>query len=184
VLAPRAERDERPIMAQPASGHIGAPLVPTGNPMLDAVGPASYAERAMHPDRTVDGLPLIVPLRAAHGFSVARSDPDPRGMDVFGADRVRGGTVRDIWIDRAEPQIRYLEVEAIGGRRVLLPMPFVKIDTRRARINVKSILGAQFATVPALSHPDQVTLREEDQITAYYASGNLYALPARAEPFI
>jgi photosynthetic reaction center H subunit len=184
VKAPRVESDTRTILAKPFSQALGSPLVPTGNPMIDAVGPASYAQRATHPDTTIDGLPMIVPLRKAPGFSVAAEDPDPRGMTVYGADRVSGGVVKELWVDRAEPQIRYLEVETSGARRVLLPITFAKIDGGRGRVNVNSILGSQFATVPGLSSPDHVTRREEDQITAYYASGNLYAYPSRAEPFI
>jgi photosynthetic reaction center H subunit len=184
VQAPRRETDVRPILAQPLGLYLGAPWQPTGNPMLDAVGPAAYAERSPHPDLTVDGLPLIVPMRVASGFSVAEGDPDPRGMEVYGADRELGGTVSDIWVDRAEPQIRYLEVATPGARRVLLPITFAKISGSRRRVTVKSILGSQFATVPGLQNPDQVTLLEEDRITAYYASGHLYATPARAEPFL
>lgn len=183
VKAPRVERDLRPILATPMGPYPGAPWQPDGNPMLDAVGPAAYAERANTPDHTIDGDPMIVPLRLAHGFSVASSDPDPRGMPVFGADRESGGVVRELWVDRAEPQIRYLEVDT-GARRVLLPITFAKIDGTRRQVNVRSILGSQFATVPGLSNPDQVTRREEDQITAYYAAGNLYALPSRAEPLL
>ncbi len=181
---PRPQKDTRTILAQPTAPYLGAPWQPTGNPMLDAVGPASYALRADHPDRTVDGLPMIVPLRVAAGFSVAEKDPDPRGMEVFGADRELGGTVSDIWVDRAEPQIRYLEVTTPAARRVLLPITFAKISGSKRRVTVKSILGSQFATVPALANPDQVTLLEEDKITAYYAGGTLYATPARAEPFL
>jgi photosynthetic reaction center H subunit len=184
VQAPRAERDVRPIAALPTGAYLGAPLQPTGNPMLDAVGPAAYAERADHPDLTVTGLPLIVPMRAAPEFSVAAGDPDPRGMEVYGADRERGGTVCDLWVDRAEPQIRYLEVATPGGRHVLLPMPFAKINGGKRSVAVKSILGAQFATVPSIANPDRVTLLEEDQISAYYAGGTLYATAARAEPFL
>jgi photosynthetic reaction center H subunit len=184
VLAPRIEHDVRPILASPMGRYMGAPLQPDGNPMLDAVGPASYALRANHPDLTIDGHPMIVPLRAAPGFSVSGKDPDPRGMEVFGADRESGGVVRDIWVDRAEPQIRYLEVETALARRVLLPITFAKIDGGRRRVNVRSILGSQFATVPGIANPDQVTRREEDQITAYYSSGNLYATAARAEPLL
>jgi photosynthetic reaction center H subunit len=184
VESPRNERDTRPIMAQPIGPYLGAPWQPIGDPMLDAVGPAAYAQRADHPDLTLSGLPMIVPLRVATGFSVADQDPDPRGMEVFGADRELGGTVHDIWVDRAEPQIRYLEVATHGPRHVLLPIPFAKIDAKKRRVTVKSILAAQFATVPSLANPDQVTLLEEDQITAYYAGGTLYATPARAEPFL
>lgn len=183
VHAPRQERS-RPVPAQPTGSYLGAPLQPTGNPMLDAVGPASYAERSDHPDLTLGGLPLIVPMRAAPGFTVCDKDPDPRGMEVHGADRALGGTVCDLWIDRSEPQIRYLEVQTVGGRNVLLPITFAKIDGARRRVAVKSILGSQFATVPGLANPDQVTLLEEDRITAYYGGGNLYATPARAEPFL
>ena len=111
-------------------------MFPDGNPMLDAVGPASYAERANIPDHTIDGLPMIVPLRAAPGFTVSSKDPDPRGMGVYGADRERGGTVTELWVDRAEPQIRYIEVDT-GTRRVLLPINFAKIDGGRRRVNVK-----------------------------------------------
>jgi len=184
VVAPRQEYDSRPILARPLGGYLGAPLQPSGNPMLDAVGPAAFAERAKHPDLTIDGQPMIVPLRVAVGFEVASQDPDPRGMAVYGADGERGGTVRDLWVDRAEPQIRYLEVETASLRRVLLPINFTKIDGGKRRVKVKSILGSQFAAVPSIASPDQVTRREEDQIMAYYASGNLYATPARAEPFI
>jgi photosynthetic reaction center H subunit len=183
VKAPRIETDLRPIMAKPMGGYLGAPLLPSGDPMLDAVGPAAHAQRANIPDHTIDGQPMIVPLRVAPGFTVAANDPDPRGMPVLGADRVAGGTVRDLWVDRAEPQIRYLEVDT-GAKRVLLPITFAKIDAARRQVKVKSILGAQFATVPGLSNPDQVTRREEDQITAYYASGNLYATPSRSEPLL
>ncbi|MGA9027922.1 MAG: photosynthetic reaction center subunit H [Steroidobacteraceae bacterium] len=182
--APRPYRDSRPIMAKPTGNYPGSPLRPTGNPMLDGVGPASWAQRADHPDLATDGLPLIVPLRLSPATTVASGDPDPRGMAVYGGDGERGGTVRDVWTDRAEPQIRYLEVEVTGGRRVLLPIGYAKFNVTRRCVNVRSILASQFAAVPALKNPDRVTLLEEDKITAYYAGGTLYATAARAEPFI
>jgi photosynthetic reaction center H subunit len=184
VQAPRIEHDARRILATPNGGYPGAPLIPTGNAMQDAVGPAAYAERANHPDRTLEELPMIAPLRAAAGFAVSAKDPDPRGMAVYGADRVMGGRVVELWIDRAEPQIRYLELQTEQGHSVLLPINFAKIDGRRRLVNVKSILGSQFSSVPRLASPDQITRREEDQIMAYYASGNLYATPQRSEPLL
>ena len=51
-------------------------------------------------------------------------------------------------------------------------------------INVKSIRSDQFAQVPGLSNPDQVTLQEEDRITAFYGGGHLCALPMRWEGLI
>jgi photosynthetic reaction center H subunit len=183
VLAPRTGQ-EIPIKARPSGPYPGAPLIPTGDPMLDAVGPAAYALRANHPDFTIDGSPMIVPLRVTNGYGVASKDPDPRGMGVFGADRARGGTIRELWVDRAEPQIRYLEVETNKGRMVLLPINFAKIDAGRRRVNVRSILASQFELVPKIAGPDQITRREEDQIMAYYSSGNLYATAARSEPLL
>lgn len=183
VQAPRTEPAERAINARPASTYPGAPLVPTGNPMLDGVGPAAWAGRSDKPDLAMDGRPLIVPLRLAGEMFVAGGDPDPRGMLVYGADGERGGTVSELWVDRAEPQIRYLEVDIGSGRR-LLPITYAKVRALQRRVTVKSILGSQFAGVPALRNPDQVTLLEEDKITAYYAGGHLYATAARAEPFL
>ena len=49
VQAPREEKDLRVIKARPLGPYLGAPLVPTGNPMVDGVGPASYAQRATIP---------------------------------------------------------------------------------------------------------------------------------------
>jgi photosynthetic reaction center H subunit len=151
--------------------------------LKDAVGPAAYAERAPRPDRLIDGTPMIVPLRLAESFSVADEDLDPRGLPVIGADGVSGGMVSDLWIDRAEPQVRYLEVTG-AGRSVLLPMTFAKLDSRRRRVVVSAINGSQFADVPGLLDANSVTRREEDRISAYYAGGTLYADPQRAEPFL
>jgi photosynthetic reaction center H subunit len=35
-----------------------------------------------------------------------------------------------------------------------------------------------------LKAPDQVTLLEEDKVTAYYGAGTLYSDPMRAEPLL
>jgi photosynthetic reaction center H subunit len=187
VLAPRDERDWREVLARPTEAWPGAPLEPTGNPMVDGVGPAAYANRAEVPDLTWDGRPKIVPLRVADDHVVESRDPDPRGMPVVGADGETGGIARDLWVDRSEPQFRYLEVEvqgADGPRRVLVPMLLVRVDGRRGRVAVDSVMGHHFAAAPGLANADQVTLREEDRICAYFGSGNLYAAPSRQEPLL
>lgn len=177
--------DERPIKAKPVEMWPGAPLQPTGNPMLDGVGPAAYAMRSDVAETTFEGEIKIVPLRAAHGFFLTSQDPDPRGMTVVGADKRAAGVVRDVWVDRSEVILRYLEVElSAGGRRVLLPITFTRIDGDRKTVSVVSILASQFADVPATKSPEQVTRLEEDKIAAYYAGGYLYATPERAEPLI
>lgn len=181
--APNSRVDDREIKLAPIGPWPGAPNEPTGNPMADGVGPAAYAARADVPELTVDGHPSIVPTRVASDHVVETIDGNPIGMEVFGADRMLAGTVRDVWVDRTEPQIRYLEVEIAGPRNVLLPMNLLQIN-RRGQIYVKAILAAQFAGVPGLRNPDQVTKLEEDRITAYYAGGLLYATPSRQEPFL
>jgi photosynthetic reaction center H subunit len=192
--------EQPPILAKPVDRWPGSPLQPTGDPMLDGVGPASYALRAEVPELMLDGTPLIVPMRRAAETSVDVEDADPRGMVVVGADRRRAGIVSDIWVDLAEPQIRYLEVSvdapaaaplaegetplAVAPSSVLLPMGFAQISRKRRQVKVSSILARHFATVPRLANPDQVTKREEDRITAYYSSGHLYAKPSRLGPIL
>lgn len=190
-ISPRQEHDGRPLAAAATGRFPGAPLAPTGNPMLAGVGPGAWTERADTPDLTVDGHDRIVPLRVASAFHIEGRDPDPRGMHVVGADGVIGGKVTDVWVDRSESLIRYLEVELTASKTaegasktVLLPINFSRIDGQRRLVRVRSILGAQFADVPMLRTPIQVTRREEERICAYYGAGTLYATPGRAEPML
>jgi len=219
---PRIEARER-INATPTAPWPGAPLQPTGDPMLAAVGPGASPDRTDEPDLTLEGTPKIIPLRVAKDFFIAPQDVDPRGLPVLGADGELGGTVKDVWVDLSEPQVRYLEValpqpktqpapelaparvEAAEGLAevaaevtaepapstrpasadtVLLPMNFVRVQRKQGHLRVQSILGRHFAQVPRLAKPDQVTLREEDKICAYYAGGTLYAKAERAEPLM
>jgi len=184
VQAPRAEAFCK-INAQPAAIFQGAPLDPIGDPMTSGMGPGSSPDREKHPDLTEDGRPKIVPMRVATDFSIAERDPDPRGMSVVGLDEEVGGTITDVWVDRSEPQIRYLEMKtAKGGKQVLLPINFCRFNKKERKIKVVSIRGEHFANVPALAKPDQITLYEEDKICAYYAGGKLYATPERFGPLL
>jgi photosynthetic reaction center H subunit len=149
--------------------------------MVDGVGPGAWAIRPDVPDLSHEGTPRIIPMRVAKGWSVDGRDPNPIGLPVLGADGVQGGTVVDVWVDQGEPQIRYLELDA-SGRRILLPITLARVG--KDSVAVKSILGSQFANVPGLSNPEQVTLQEEDRITAYYGSGHLYATAERSEPLL
>ncbi len=184
VTVPNEHGDRLPIAARPYGNYIGAPLEPTGsNPMLDNVGPASYAQRDDLPDLTLEGQPKIVPLASAAGFYVPKQSPQPNGMEVIGADGKVAGTISDVWIDLSEPQIRYFEVDVAGaGRRVLLPVGFAKIDGENRRIHVHALLAKHFADVPAIKARDRITRLEEDRVCAYYGGGTLYAEPSRLGP--
>jgi len=155
------------------------------NPLLSGLGPSAYADRKDEPDLTVHGTPKVVPMRVDTTFFLDPRDRDFRGMTVTGLDGNVAGTVTEIWVDRAEPQVRYLEMTvAANGRTVLLPVTNVKLDRKRDVLHVKSITAAQFADVPGTRVPDLVTLLEEDRIQAYYAGGYLYAVPSRRESLI
>ncbi|TVQ46938.1 MAG: photosynthetic reaction center subunit H [Gammaproteobacteria bacterium] len=197
--------DSREIKLEPTGGWPGAPFEPTGNPLVDGVGPAAWAERQDVPDVTFDGRLRIVPMRADEDYRVVSRDPDPRGLPVIAADGEVAGAVRDVWVDRSEPMIRYLEVEVptdAGPRNVLVPNMLVKlrrmrrapagyenklhkrlIDSRPYEVVVKSVCAHHFKDAPVTKKPDEVTRLEEDKAMAYFGGGHLFALD-RAEPFV
>ncbi|MEM9617876.1 MAG: photosynthetic reaction center subunit H [Pseudomonadota bacterium] len=184
VSAPEGRRDTRNHALARTAVWPGAPYQPTGDAMRDGVGPASYAERQDIPDLTDDGRNRIAPFRLGDGFEVAKNDADPRGMTVYGGDGKPAGTVVDLWVDRSESLIRYLEVN-VGSQEmpnhVLLPVPFANVSARQRRVNVHAIFAKHFAGVPKTKSPDSVTRLEEDKIAGYYGGGTLYAAPARSE---
>lgn len=187
--APRVEPDQTKVAAVPSLPWEGggAPLIPTGNPLLDGVGPAAYVNRADVPDITYDDeKPKIVPLRAAPDYWIDEETSDPRGYTVLALDGQIAGTVKDVWVDRAEYMARYLEIQlqGPGSRSVLVPVPLTVLNDRLETVKVNSITAAQFRDVPGLRNPNQVTYREEDRISAYYAGGKLYATPARLGPWL
>lgn len=185
VFLPDDRRDTRPVKATRMAPWPGAAYVPTGNPMEDGVGPAAWAERRNEPELTIHGKPMIVPLRAAKDFGIAKPSRDPRGFDVVGFDGVVAGKVSEVWIDVAEQGIRHLEVELTGGRKtVILPITFARLDLDRPRVTVAAIKGSQFDGVPTIASNSQITRYEEERIMAYYGGGYLYADPKRAEPLV
>ncbi|MEM1263875.1 MAG: photosynthetic reaction center subunit H [Pseudomonadota bacterium] len=183
VTVPRAV-DSTPLHAEPAARFPGAPLVPTGNPLLAGVGPGAYAARADETDKTLHNEDRIVPMRLASDFVVTKGDPDPRGMAVVADDGEVAGTVADLWVDRSEPMIMFYEVALPTGKKVLAPAGFTRIKPSRGEIHVQSLHAHQFADVPALKSMDSITLLEEEKIYAYFAAGKLFADDERAEPLL
>jgi photosynthetic reaction center H subunit len=162
----------------------GAPYEPTGNPLVDGIGPAAYAQRAPWPDLDMEGRLRIVPMSADDHFSITGKDPDPRGWPIVGADGKVAGTVTDVWVDRSDRMLRYYQVTTNGGRDVLAPVGFSNVNRRRKVIEIESISAAQFEQIPMLETPGQVTRLEEDRIMGYFGGGYLYGLPGRTEPFL
>ncbi len=183
LTVPSGQRGDRPILAlERTSIAAGAPFVPTGNPMVDGVGPASWAPRRDVPELDAHGLPKIKPLSTLTDFQVS-GGRDPRGKAVVAGDGEVVGRIIDMWVDVPEQMVRYLTVdlnpEGTGQTR-LIPMNFCKITGDR--VTVRSLYGANFSGVPAHKHADQITLLEEEKIMAYYGGGTLYADPSRIEP--
>jgi photosynthetic reaction center H subunit len=225
--APRM-REEPELRAVPSAPFPGSPLVPVGNPFTSGVGPAAYALRAQRPELMADNETKILPMRLLPEHVIAEDDADPRGMEVVGADGMPAGVVADLWIDRSEMLVRYIEVrldpaiaasrgamtQAIvetaavaidpasgeaavavvdevvrvpgvpGGDTVLMPATAATVAAMYGQVSTPTILARQFADVPRLRNPNEITLQEEDRIGAYFSAGELYATPSRAEPML
>jgi photosynthetic reaction center H subunit len=172
------QRETRTFAMAPTSPSAGSPYEPTGNPMLDGVGPAAYAMRRDEPELDSHGRPSIEPLRFAEGFKHF-AGKDPRGLPVIAGDDEIAGTVSDMWIDTGELMVRYLEIDLGGGDTRLVPITLAKITWRGVR--VQSIFAEHFKSVPKTKSDHQVTKLEEDKICAFYAGGKLYASQERLD---
>ena len=183
LTVPSGQRGDRDYLALERTNAAGGyPFEPTGNPMVDGVGPASWAPRRDIPELDGHGHLKLQPMRNLEAFNHA-AGRDPRGKPVVAGDGNVMGTVTDMWIDVPEQLVRYLEFEVaaeFGGGTRLVPLTMARI--RSDRVNVRSIFAAHVKDVPTIASPDQVTLLEEDKVSAYYAGGTLYASEARQEP--
>ena len=190
-------RDDINLPAVSAFRSAGAPLVPTGDPMIDGMGPAAWANRAKYPDLTFDGRPRIVPIADSHELIVSPQDPQLIGWPVQAANREPVGKITDIWVDQAEHLIRYLEVETTTGKKVLAPMMVASvhgnsllgallpiINDEPKYVEIDAITAAQFETAPGLETPGIITRYEEDRIQAYFGGGYMYATPERSEAWL
>ncbi len=181
VTVPDYKREAREVALERV-GSPGFPLEPTGDPMLDGVGPASWAPRRDEPELDGKGHPKIQPMRKLESFGVS-AGRDPRGLEVQAGDGEIVGTISDMWVDEPEQLVRYLEIELDGdhgGGKRLVPMQLAVI--MKDRVKIQSIFGRHFANVPQTKSPDVVTLLEEDKISGYYAGGKLYASAERQDP--
>lgn len=181
VTAPTKGREPVAIAARRTDRFAGAPYAPTGDPLVDGIGPAAWADRAKRPDLDMEGHPRVVPLSTTADFYITARDSDLIGWPVIGADGAVAGTVSDLWIDKADRLVRYLQ---IGAEGVLAPMMMAKVDRRRHRVVVDALNAARFAGVPRPAAPDRITLYEEERVAAYFGGGYLYANADRQEPFL
>jgi photosynthetic reaction center H subunit len=183
VTTPTQGREKVDVAGVRTFRSPGAPYSPTGNPLVDGIGPASWAERAKHTDLDGEGRNRIVPIGAAEHISVHARDADPRGMTVIAADGKVAGTVTDLWVDRAEHVIRYLQIDT-GSNTVLAPMGMSVVKGKKREVEIDAINAADFAAAPVPQTAGQITFYEEERIVAYFGGGYLYANTARQDPLI
>lgn len=180
----RARGDRGPLALQRTGVTGGAPYVPTGDPMVDGVGPASWAPRRDVPELDAHGRPKLRPLSTLHDFKVS-AGRDPRGKAVVAGDGEVIGRVIDMWIDVPEHMVRYLVIDVNPegtGQIRLAPIHMTRI--KADRVVVRSLYQHNFAGIPQPKSPDRITLLEEEKIMAWYAGGTMYAHPSRAEPVL
>ena len=183
LTVPSGQAPDRPndsiALARTAVAN-GFPFDPTGNPLVDGVGPASWAPRRDEAELDAKGHPKIVPMAKLESFYHA-GGRDPRGLPLISGDGEVVGMVTDMWVDEPEQMVRYLEykLDSDGSTR-LVPMTMARIWGQK--VIVKSIFAHQFDEVPKIASDSQITKLEEDKVSGYYGGGYLYASKDRLEP--
>ena len=153
----------------------GFPQVPTGNPLADGVGPASWVPRRDEPELDGHGNPKITPMAGHEAFFVS-AGRDPRGLPVLSRDDQVIGHVSEIWIDAAEHMVRYLQYDLEpewGSGSRLVPITLSRIKDRW--VMVRSLKAKDFDGVPRINRTSEITKLEEEKICAYYGGGTLYS---------
>ena len=161
-------------MARTAANE-GYPHAPTGDPMADGVGPASWVPRRDEPELDAHGKPKIVPMASHEDFFVS-AGYDPRGLPVLSKDDQVVAHITDMWIDPGEHEIRYLEFELepeYGQGKRLVPITMAKVTSRW--VDVSSLSKGHFNGVPRTASMSRITKLEEEKICSWYAGGTLYS---------
>lgn len=178
-----AYRNDREHLAmERTSVAAGSPYVPTGDPMVDGIGPAAWANRRDLAELDGHGHAKIRPLSQLEDFVIS-AGIDPRGLVVQTGDGEVVGRIIDLWVDVPEQLVRYLVVDLNpegSGKTRLIPMNFARI--RRNRVQVRALYEHNIEGVPTISADDQITVLEEEKIMAYFGGGTLYSDPSRIGP--
>ena len=176
VTVPSGQRGDRKDLAMERTAvSEGFPHAPTGNPLVDGVGPASWTEREDVPEYDAHGHAKIQPMSKHDDFMVS-AGRDPRGLPVLAKDDLVVGHVTDMWIDVPEHMVRYVEyelAEGFGSGKRLIPIGMARIKSKW--LQVASLASKDFADVPTIASDSQITKLEEEKVSAYYGGGALYS---------
>ncbi|MEM7520940.1 MAG: photosynthetic reaction center subunit H [Pseudomonadota bacterium] len=183
VTVPSGQHPDRPVLAlQRTSKAAGSPYVPTGDPMMDGVGPAAWAPRRDIPEVDAHGHAKIKPMSSLEHFDIS-AGTDPRGKAVVTGDGEVVGRVIDMWVDVPEHLVRYLVMDVNpegSGQLRLIPMNFARIKSNS--VQIRSLYAKNIGGIPTIRGKDEITLLEEEKIMAYFGGGTLYADESRLEP--
>lgn len=185
LALPSGQRGDRDDLAlAQTSRAAGSPYVPTGDPMIDGVGPAAWAPRRDIPELDAHGHVKIKPMSMLAEFKVS-AGRDPRGLVVVGGDGEIVGRIVDMWVDVPESLVRFMTVDLNpegSGKTRLIPINMARIKSDR--VVVRSLFAHNWDNVPTIAAADQITLLEEEKIMAYFAGGTLYASAERLDPVL
>jgi len=176
ITVPSGQNPDRADLALAQSSvSAGSPYVPTGDAMVDGVGPASWAPRSDHPELDAHGHVKIKPMTSLEDFSVS-AGRDPRCLPVMGGDGEVIGRCVDMWVDVPEQMVRYLTVDLNpegSGKHRLIPMNMAKI--KHDHVMVGSLSADRWDGIPQAKSADQITLLEEEKVMAWFGGGAMYA---------
>ena len=159
----------------------GYPFEPTGDPMEDGVGPASWAPRRDVPELDGHGHPKIVPIGRQARLPRQRG---PRPAGAGGARRRRGrvaGTVTDMWIDAPEQHVRYIEMQVPEGSKHLIPIQLARIFETEVEGEGASQEALRAHSADQVRQPGDVAGGGQD-LGFSWGGGKLYAAMDRQEP--
>lgn len=176
ITVPSGQNPDRSDLALAQSSvSAGSPYVPTGDAMVDGVGPASWAPRKDHPELDAHGHVKIKPMASLEDFKVS-AGRDPRCLPVMGGDGEIIGRCVDMWVDVPEQMVRYLTVDLNpeqSGKHRLIPMNMAKI--KHDHVKVESLTADRWEGIPQAKSADQITLLEEEKVMAWFGGGAMYA---------
>lgn len=176
VTVPSGQNAERANLAiAQTSNSAGSPYVPTGDAMVDGVGPASWASRRDVPELDAHGHAKIKPMASLDQFKVS-AGRDPRGMPVMGGDGNVVGRISDMWVDVPENMVRYLTVDLNpegSGKTRLIPINLCRI--KHDHVHVRNLTEGRWEGIPTTKAADEVTLLEEEKIMAWFGGGAMYS---------
>lgn len=116
-----------------------------------------------------DDLGSVVPIDSVKDFKIADGNPDVRGWEVLASDGQTIGTVKNLLVDTRVMKVRYLEMATAagqgGGRRVLIPIGYARLDRGSDRVLVDELRSTDVAGLPSygnqpLTRDDETTLRQ------------------------